>query len=165
MKVIILENIENVGKKYEIKKVKAGFFRNYLLSKKLAKVVDKQSLLWLEKNRDMIQKEREREILEMKKIGEGIKDLNLVIYTKVGEKGQLFEKITNLIIAKKLNDLNYKINKKQILGEPIKKIGEYKIEINLGDKLSTFLNLKIENEKNREKEDKSSKIIPKKDTF
>jgi large subunit ribosomal protein L9 len=152
MKVIILENIENLGRKYEVKNVKMGFFRNYLLPKKLAKILDKSSLTWLEKNKEIIQKEREEEMKVINKIANDIKNLNLVIFVKVGGKGQLFEKINNTTIVKELNDLiDYKLNKKQVIVEPIKKIGEYKIEILLENNISTILNLKVENEKLKDK--------------
>ena len=152
MKVIILENIENLGRKYEVKNVKMGFFRNYLLPKKLAKILDKSSLTWLEKNKEIIQKEREEEMKMINKIANDIKNLNLVIFVKVGEKGQLFEKVNNTTIIKELNHLiDYKLNKKQVIVEPIKKIGEYKIEILLENNISTILNLKVENEKLKDK--------------
>ena len=152
MKVIILENIKNLGRKYEVKDVKMGFFKNYLLPKKLAKILDKSSIAWLEKNKEIIQKEREEEMKMINKIANDIKNLNLVIFVKVGEKGQLFEKVNNTTIVKELNDLiDYKLNKKQVIVEPIKKIGEYKIEILLENNISTILNLKVENEKLKNK--------------
>ena len=152
MKVIILENIKNLGRKYEVKDVKMGFFKNYLLPKKLAKILDKSSIAWLEKNKEIIQKEREKEMKMINKIANDIKNLNLVIFVKVGEKGQLFEKVNNTTIIKELNYLiDYKLNKKQVIVEPIKKIGEYKVKILLENNISTILNLKVEDEKLKDK--------------
>ncbi len=149
MKIILLEKIEKIGKKYEVKDVKAGFFRNWLLPNKLAKPFNKDNALWLERNKEIIKKERNGELQEIAKKANYIKSLNLVIFVKVGDKNQLFEKITKISITKELNSLgDYDFNKNQILLiDPIKKIGNYNIEIALEDKATAFLNLEIKDKK------------------
>ncbi len=154
MKIILLKKIDKLGKKYEIKEVKSGFFRNYLLPNKLAKIFDIESSFWLERNKEIIEKERGVERQEVSKVCDYLQNINLTIFVKAGGRGQLFEKITNISIAKELNNIgDYIFNKKQILIDPIKKIGEYKIKILIEDK-SCFLNLKIEDEKLKRKDKK-----------
>lgn len=117
MKVII---------KDEIKEVKAGYARNFLIPKGMAILATKEAILELE--------EKERKILEkVKKLTKKFKDLKIKIKVKTGKDEKLFGAVTKKDIAKKLKEKKIKISQKAILiDKPIKKVGEYKIEINLG---------------------------------
>ena len=54
MKVILLQDVENLGKKYEVKEVKDGYARNFLMPKNLVKLADKKNLAWLESHKEII---------------------------------------------------------------------------------------------------------------
>ena len=62
MKVILLEDIENVGKKYEIKEVKPGHARNFLIPKGLVKLATKKNLVWMEAQKELIDEKMEEDL-------------------------------------------------------------------------------------------------------
>ena len=138
MKVILLQDVEKIGKKYDIKEVADGHARNFLLPQGLAKPATENAVKWA-----TIQKE-----IEEKKAGEGLKKvqdfagklagLELTIPVKVGEKQELFESITSQKIAERLKELGFDIKKNQVaLAENIKELGEFPVKINFEHGLET----------------------------
>ncbi len=110
MKVII-------KKTSEIKNVKDGYARNYLIPHGLAVLATNLAI-----------QELERKQAKIKKQAQKLEKIKLDIELEIGEKGKAFGAITAKDIAEKLN-----LDKKQVfLEEPIKKPGEYKITIDLG---------------------------------
>lgn len=154
MKIILLKDVQKLGKRLDLKKVKPGYARNFLIPQELAIAATKNNLAWRErevqKTRKKIEKfEKEKEALKKK-----IKDTVLDIQVKTGIKGELFEKITREKIAKSLQTINFDLEKDNVkLEKPIDKLGEYKIKINLGDNVETKVKLVVseENKKNKKK--------------
>ncbi|MGC9031242.1 MAG: 50S ribosomal protein L9 [Minisyncoccia bacterium] len=144
MRVILLKDIENLGKKYDIKEVKEGYAKNFLIPKGLVKIADKNTLKWLEKEKEKIKKEEEQKIKYFKDLKESLTNLNIEIEVKVGKNGEFFEKINNQKIANRLKELGYNVEKSYIiLKEKIEKIGDYKVKIKLPYNLETEFNLII----------------------
>ena len=144
--VILKKDIKNLGKKFEVIKVKPGFARNYLFPKKLALPYVEPYISLYEKEKE---KERKRQIEERKKleqIFEKIKGKEIKIKMRTGLKGELYEKIDAKKIANFLKEKEgIDLKEEQvILKEPIQKAGEYKIKIKLADDLKTRIFLKIE---------------------
>ena len=148
MKVILLKDVENLGKKYEVKNVKAGHARNFLIPKGLVKPATKEALKWVE-----TQKELERKIAEedLKKVQDFVKEvdgLEITIPVKVGEEGQLFESITPQKITEKLKTEGFEIKKDQIiLEEPIKELGEFSVKITFAHRLEAEIRVIVVEEK------------------
>lgn len=148
MKVIFLENIENIGKKYEVKEVKDGYARNFLLPQKIAKPATKQALKWLENQKEVIEKEAEDDLKKVQGIASRLNGIELCIALKVGEEGQLFEAINAAKISDKLREMGFDVPKSQIkLDKPIKEMGEFPIKIDLDHNLETEIRLIITEEK------------------
>ena len=93
MKVILLQDVEGLGKKYEIKDVKSGYARNFLLPKKLVRAATKQALKWLADQKEVIEKEAEEDLKKEQALASSFDGLELNIVVKVGDEGQLFESI------------------------------------------------------------------------
>jgi large subunit ribosomal protein L9 len=130
MKVILLENIEKLGKKHDIKEVAGGFARNYLIPNGLAKAVNETSLKWLEKEKTLAQKRAEEELQREQNLASSVDGLEVMLVVKRGEKGQLFESITPQKIADKLLEMGFKIEKNQIeLDKNIEEVGEFPLKI------------------------------------
>lgn len=130
MRVILLKDIENLGKKYEVKEVKNGFARNFLIPKGIAKPATKKALDWVKKQKEIEEKRAEEELKRVQELASGIDGLEVVIPVKIGEKEQLFESITPQKISEELKDQGFDIKKTQIdLKEPIKELGEFPIKI------------------------------------
>ena len=147
MKVILLQDIENIGKKYEVKEVKAGYARNFLIPKNLVKLANKQNLKWLDSQKEIIEKEVEDDLKEVQKMASDIDGIEVGIAVKVGAQGQLFESINNIKISEKLKSMGFDIKKSQIdLKEPIKNTGEFPVKINLNHNLEVEVRVIVSEE-------------------
>jgi len=147
MKVILLQDIENTGKKYEVKEVKNGYARNFLIPNNLAKIATKKNLKWLEIQKEILEKKAEEDLKKTQILASQIGGIEIDIKVKVGTEGQLFESINNAKISEKLKEMGFTIKKSQIdLEEPIKKIGEFPVKINLDHNLETEITVIITGE-------------------
>ena len=132
MKVILLEDVKNVGKKGTIINAKDGYARNFLFPKNLAIEATAVNL----KNLETAQKqkeEKEKEVyVEAKKLEEELMKLTVVIKTKTGENGKLFGAVTKPEIAENIEkEHGFAIDKKKYEMDPIKSVGEYFVKIRL----------------------------------
>ena len=136
MKVILLQDVEGLGKKYEVKEVKPGHARNLLLPQKLAKAATKPALKWLADQKEVIEKEAEEDLKKSQELASTLDGVEVSIIVKVGDEGQLFESINNQKIADKLKEMGFDVKKSQVrLENPIKEIGEFHVSINLDHNL------------------------------
>lgn len=130
MRVILLQDIEKVGKQYEVKEVKDGYAQNFLLPQSLVKPATPENLAWLEAEQSKKKTKEEEELKEIQSVATKIDGIELIVAVKVGDEGQLFESITDQKIIEKLTELGFKIKKNQInLEEPIKELGEFPVKI------------------------------------
>ena len=142
MKVILLKDIEKLGKKGEIKEVTGGYARNFLLVKNLATLATEPEMLKLEEQEAIEAQQAEEELVRSQETAEQLEGLELEIAVKVGENGKLFGAVTNAAIADKLKEIGYNIAKEQIhLKDSIKEVGEYEIKIELPHNLEANIKL------------------------
>ena len=140
MKVIFLQDVPRVGKKYDIKEVNDGYVMNFLIPRKLAEPATLHAVASLEKRKKNIEIEREvQEDLLMKNLEE-IKGKVITIKGKANEKGNLFKAIHKKEIVEEMKKQNHAdINEDFIILEkPIKEIGEFDIPISVKNKKSSF---------------------------
>jgi len=148
MRVILLQDIENLGKKYDVKEVKNGYARNFLIPKGLVKPAKKSALKWLETQKEIETKRDEEELKKFQDLASTIDDQEVVILVKIGPEGQLFEGISAQKIIEKLKELGFEIKKTQIdLPKPIKELGEYPIKIKFEHNLEAEIKVIITEEK------------------
>lgn len=151
MRVILLQDVENLGKKYEVKEVKDGYARNFLFPKGLAKLATKEVMSWLETQKEIEVKKDEEELKKVQEFASSMEGLEVVIPVKIGEEGQLFESINAQKISEKLKELGFKVKKSQIdLVEPFKELGEFPVKIKFEHNLEAEIKVIIV------KEDESS---------
>ncbi len=147
MLVILLENIDKLGNKGEVKNVKDGFARNFLFPRNLAVKATPELLKKAEEDKakqEEKQKQKEKLVLELAKKIEGKR---FIIKAKAGDEGQLFSAISSSKIADKIKENGFEVDSKQlILKEAIKKIGDYKIEIEFKKDLKSTINVIIDKE-------------------
>ncbi|MEK7562506.1 MAG: 50S ribosomal protein L9 [Patescibacteria group bacterium] len=148
MKVILLQDVDGLGKKYEVKEVKNGHARNFLLPQKLVRAATKQALKWLEDQKEIISREAEEDLKRAQELASKLDGSEVAINVKVGEEGQLFESINSQKIVEKLKEMGFEVKKFQIkLSEPIKELGEFPIKISLDHNLEVEISLIITGEK------------------
>ena len=140
MKVILLQDVPGIGKKWEVKKVKDGYARNYLLARNLALAATPSRLKDIElKQKQEAQKRTIQEDLFEKTL-DSLKESVFVIERRVNEKGHLFDGVDAREIAKLLKEkLKGEIPLEYIkLEKPIKEAGKHEITVQKGDRQVSF---------------------------
>ncbi len=152
MKVILLQDVEKLGKKYEIKNVADGYAKNFLFPKILAKPATKEVMTWLEIQKEIEAKKSEEELKTFQEMASALDGMEVVIPVKIGDKEQLFESIGAQKVSEKLKEMGYTIEKNQIdLKEPIKELGEYKVNLVFPHKLEAEITVIIVEEADEKK--------------
>ena len=152
MKIVLLQDVEKVGKKYEIKEVSDGYARNFLIAKELAKPATEEAIKWAELQKEIIAKKSEEELKKVQDSASSIDGQEITIPIKVGEDGQLFESVGSQKIWEKLKELNIEIKKTQIILEnPFKELGEFPVKIKFEHNLEAEIKVIITEEKTEEK--------------
>jgi large subunit ribosomal protein L9 len=148
MKVILLQDVEDLGKKYEVKEVKNGYARNFLIPQKLARPAVREALKWLETQKKIEAAKAEEDLKKTQETASNLDGLEIVIPVKVGDDNQLFESINSQKISDKLKELGFNINKSRIILEnPIKDLGEFPVKINLEHNLEAEITVVVTQEK------------------
>jgi len=148
MRVILLQDVKKLGKKYEIKEVKNGYARNFLIPKGLAKLATKKTLEWLKVQKEKEERRAELKLKKVQGIASTVDGQEVIIPVKVGEKEELFESITSQKIYEKLQKAGFGIKKSQIdLPEPIKEIGEFPVKIKFEHNLEAEIRVIVVKEK------------------
>ncbi len=147
MKVVLLDDVEKVGKKFEIKEVADGYARNFLLARNLAKKATLEVLKWVEMQKELLEQKAEEELKSIQAVASDLDDLEVPIAVKVGEEGQLFESINAQKIAERLKEMGYEVKKSQIkLEKPLSEIGEFPAKIVLEHNLEAEIRVIITEE-------------------
>ncbi|MFO0595951.1 MAG: 50S ribosomal protein L9 [Myxococcaceae bacterium] len=147
MKLILREDVYNLGKSGELVTVKEGYARNYLLPRNLAMLASTANVRQLEHEKKVIELRQQKlkgTAQEQAKKLEGIK---VTIKRKVGEQDKLFGSVTALDIAEAIAAAGHKIDRRLIhLPEPIKAIGQFEVEMRLHREVTAKLQVTVEGE-------------------
>ncbi len=144
MKVILLEDIKNVGKKGQLLDAADGYARNYLLPKKLAVLANNENLNILEQKKKSDENKSKRELEAAETLGNKLKETKLKVPVKAGENGKLFGSVTSKEIAAALAEAGLPVDKKAIvLHDPIKSAGTHQVNIKLHPKVSVQVSLEV----------------------
>lgn len=139
MKVILRQNIDTLGKMGEIVTVKDGYARNYLLPRGFAYVASKGNMQVLEEERKRYDVRLNREKKDAAGVAAELEkhDNAITIPMQVGEEDKLFGSVTKEMIAEKLAEKGFNIDKRKIeIEEPIKVLGIYTVKIKLHQDVS-----------------------------
>jgi large subunit ribosomal protein L9 len=144
MKVLLLDNIEHIGKRGEVKEVKNGLARNFLLPKKLAlRATDHNIKAW--ENRLNSLKLKDAKIVEdAQAIADTLNTIEISIAVKAGEEDKLFGSVTTQNISDSLKEKGFEVDRKTIiLSEPIKTLGNFDIPIKLHPEVTANIKLDV----------------------
>ena len=147
MKVILLADVKNVGRKGEVKQVKPGFGRNHLIKQNLAKLATQDLLDELDEQIREQELEATRELNKYMSMAEKIEGVTVFVKAKTDENGTIYGGISAKHIQKELKEIGFDVQEQSIrVAEPFKKIGEYKVVIEFEQGIEAQINLVIEKE-------------------
>lgn len=144
MEIILKQDVANLGYKDEIVKVKNGYANNYLLPKGMAIIATPTNKkIHAENLRQRAHKEEAlRKNAEAQQAALNGKTVKLIV--KVGENGQLFGGVNNIMVAEALKEQhNYDVDRKDIVVETIKTVGNYTAKVNVYKEIKAELNLEV----------------------
>ena len=147
MKVILKEDVKNLGQQGDVVEVKAGEARNYLMPKRLAILFTEQQQKSIEEAQKVELRKLEREKDQIDSVLKDIKALSLSLKMKSEEDNKLFGSVTKLDIVNLLEENGVKIDKKYIdLASPIKTLGEHTVNVSFTKDMSESFTVLVEKE-------------------
>ncbi len=147
MKVILKEDVQNLGQQGDVVEVKPGYARNYLMPQKLAILFTKQQKKSIEEAQRVEGRKLEREKDQLESVLKQVEDLSLSLKMQSEEDSKLFGSVTKLDIVKLLEENGITIDKKYVdLSSPIKTLGEHKVNIVFTKEMSASFTLTVEKE-------------------
>jgi large subunit ribosomal protein L9 len=133
MKVILSEDVENLGAMGATVKVADGYARNYLIPRKLAVGADSATAKQIQHETAIIKRREDKRRTELSKFAKQLEGVTVDIKMRSGEEDKLFGSVTNAMIAEKLHELGHDVDKKTIhMDEPIKSLGIFTVPVKLG---------------------------------
>lgn len=144
MKVILLKDIKNEGKKGEVINVSDGYARNFLFPRKLAEEANNNNMRVLNLKKDAERKQKLEETEAAQKLANELKGKVLKLSAKAGENGRLFGAVTSKDIANEIKkQFKVNIDKKKVSTETIRQLGNYEVELKLYPEISTKIKVLI----------------------
>ena len=144
MKVILLQDIKGVGKKDQTINASDGYAKNFLIPKGLAVEANPANIKKLERQKAEAAAKAEAELEAAQKLGKEIEAKTINVNVKVGNNGKLFGAVTNKEVAAALKEqFNIDIDKKKIVVEPIKAVGDAEASIKLHPNVTAKLKISV----------------------
>ena len=144
MKVILREDIDNLGKAGDIVKVADGYGRNYLIPKRLAVPADVRNLRALEHDRRVIEARAKKTRRSAEEMGGRLSSISLTIPAKAGAEGKLFGAVTSRDVAEALERAGVTVDRRMVLlEEPIKLVGEYQVKVRVGTDIAPEVSVRV----------------------
>lgn len=160
MKVILNQDVYNLGEEGDVCEVARGYARNYLLPRKLAVVYNNANRAQLESRRAIIEKKKEEKRKAALSLKEKIEGLDLTIPMSAGESGKLFGSVSSATVADALMKEGIELERKQIEvpSHTIKMVGTYTARVKLYEGEAAELKIHVESDRKKsEKKGKESK--------
>jgi len=140
VELILIEDVENLGRLGDRVRVVEGFARNYLLPRKLAAAVTPGTLRRLESRKLQMQKDHEERLAVAQAMAEKISKLSVSLTVEAGENDKLYGSVSSVQIAEALAAQGVDVDRPAILlDEPIKELGVYTVSIRLHDDVQAAL--------------------------
>ncbi|MBE2252566.1 MAG: 50S ribosomal protein L9 [Myxococcus sp.] len=147
MKVILREDVYNLGDSGELVTVKDGYARNYLLPRNLAMLASDANMRQLEHEKAVISVRQAKMKSVAEEAGKKLAGVTVTVTRKVGEQDKLFGSVTALDIAEALAALGHKFDRRLIhLPEPIRTVGTFEVELKLHREVQTKVSVIVQGE-------------------
>jgi len=146
-RVLLREDVDDLGARGEIVRVRAGYARNYLLPRKLAVEATTSNVKQIDQERAALLKKEVKERATADAQSEKLGALVLEFKRKAGEQGALYGSVTSMDIAEALRERGYEIDRHRIhLREPLKRLGDFTVPLRLHREVTVELPVKVASE-------------------
>lgn len=143
-KILLREDIDDLGSRGEIVRVKAGYARNYLLPRKLAVEANTGNVKQIERERELLLKKAATERATADAQADQMRSLVLTFQRKAGEQGALYGSVTSMDIAEALKERGYEVDRHRLhLREPLKRVGDFTVPLRLHREVTVDLQVKV----------------------
>jgi large subunit ribosomal protein L9 len=143
-KVLLREDVDDLGARGEIVRVRAGYARNYLLPRNLAVEATAGNVKGIESERAALLKKEAKERASAEAQSQQMGSLDLEFKRKAGEQGALYGSVTSMDIAEALRERGYEIDRHRIhLREPLKRLGDYTVPVRLHREVTIDLKVRV----------------------
>jgi large subunit ribosomal protein L9 len=143
-KVLLREDVDDLGARGEIVRVRSGYARNYLLPRNLAVEATAGNVRAIEQERAALLKKEAKERSTAESQSEQMRSLVLEFKRKAGEQGALYGSVTSMDLADALQERGYEIDRHRIhLREPLKRLGEFNVPVRLHRDVTIDLQVKV----------------------
>ena len=145
MEVILIQDVDNLGAKNELVKVKNGYARNFLLPRQLAVESSPSNRKQLEERMKQVKKKEDKMLAEFNSVVAKLKEAPLKIGAKTGTSGKIFGSVTSLQLSRAIREQKgYEIDRKRIsIPEEVKELGTYKALIEFGSGQSAEVEFEV----------------------
>ncbi len=144
MKIILTQDVEGLGKKWDIVTVKDGYARNYLIPKGYAIEATKGNIRMIEEIKRQTAHKRAHELENARELARRLESLELVIPARVGEENRIFGTITTQRIAEELAKHGIQVDRRQItLDEDIRTLGVYTATVKLHPEVEAKVRIQV----------------------
>ena len=144
VKLILKDDVANLGLAGDMVSVKPGYARNFLLPQGKAALASEAKVQELEHHRRLIAEKVTRDLKDLNAVRDRLEQLQLEVEAKAGEEGKLFGSVTPIQIAELIGEKGVEIDRRKIdLDEPIKEIGEHSVPIRLHREVIANVKLKV----------------------
>lgn len=143
-KVLLREDVDDLGARGEIVRVRAGYARNYLLPRNLAVEATTGNVKGIEQERAALLKKEANERATAEAQSQQMSALVLEFRRKAGEQGALYGSVTSMDVAEALKERGYEIDRHRIhLREPLKRVGDYTVPVRLHREVTMDLQVRV----------------------
>lgn len=154
MELILRADVENLGRLGDKVSVKPGYGRNYLIPQGLAMLACESNLRRFENERKKLQAKRDAQVADAQSLADKLAATTVLIEVRVGEGDKLYGSVTSAIIADKLAEQGFDIDRKKIvLADPIRSLGHYDVEVKLMPELRGTVRVSVVRQGGAEDED------------
>jgi large subunit ribosomal protein L9 len=135
MDIILIQDVDNLGGKNEVVKVKNGYARNFLIPRRLAVEANPSNKKQLEERLKVAKKKEDKMLAQVNSVIAKLAEAPLTIGAKTGTSGKIFGSVTTLQISRAIRDQKgYEIERRRIhIVDEVKELGTYKASIDFGN--------------------------------
>lgn len=144
MKVILKQDVRDVGRSGDMVNVADGYARNFLFPRNLAAEATEGRVKEFEHWKRVSASKKKKAVAELSQVIEKLKTVTVSFKMPAGESDKLFGSVAAKDVAAELAKQGFNIDKKDVTLDPIKVLGQYKAKINLGEGLKTEIAVSVE---------------------